>query len=194
MGVKISNVSYIEAFGSGLTVTNSPEKHMMFGNCNYVTIDGINIVSPGDSPNTDGVYTQETQHTSAVQISNVRYNNLHGSATGVMAINLACSLSVGCTGIVMDDINISSGISGKPATSYCLNVHGSIQGSVSPATFANVFISPVGAGVLGLHYTFMRTGGSLTITIVAFLTYHYMMLTYHYSSEKNHGLKRFQLN
>ncbi|KAK1259042.1 putative polygalacturonase [Acorus gramineus] len=233
--------------GGGLTLTNSPGKHMTLGFCNYVTIDGINIVSPGDSPNTDGVYTQETQHvkiqnsfigtgddcvaigqgsvdvnvtnlacgpghgisigslgagkshsiveqvhvsyvnfsnaqngvriktwqggsgyarnvlfeqihfnqvynpiiidqyycngprgqcaneTSAVQISNVRYSNLHGSASGVMAINLACSLSVGCTGIVMDDINISSGISGKPATSYCLNVHGRIQGSISPA-------------------------------------------------------------
>ncbi|KAK1305612.1 putative polygalacturonase [Acorus calamus] len=48
--------------GGGLTLTNSPGKHMTFSNCNYVTIDGINIVSPGDSPNTDGVYTQETQH------------------------------------------------------------------------------------------------------------------------------------
>ncbi|KAK1257216.1 hypothetical protein QJS04_geneDACA022579 [Acorus gramineus] len=48
--------------------------------------------------------------------------------------------------------------------------------SSNPKTFANIFISTVGAGVLGLHYTFMRTGGSLTITIIAFLTYHYMML------------------
>ncbi|KAK1285921.1 hypothetical protein QJS10_CPB20g00473 [Acorus calamus] len=48
--------------------------------------------------------------------------------------------------------------------------------SSNPKTFTIVFISIVGAGFLGRHYTFMRTRGSLTIAIVAFLTYHYMML------------------
>ncbi|XP_059286579.1 amino acid transporter AVT3B-like [Lycium ferocissimum] len=46
-------------------------------------------------------------------------------------------------------------------------------------TFANVFIAIVGAGVLGLPYTFKRTGwvlGSLMLFIVAFLTYYCMML------------------
>lgn len=46
-------------------------------------------------------------------------------------------------------------------------------------TFANVFIAIVGSGVLGLPYTFMKTGwlfGSLMLFSVAFLTYHCMML------------------
>ncbi|XP_055808640.1 amino acid transporter AVT3B-like [Solanum dulcamara] len=46
-------------------------------------------------------------------------------------------------------------------------------------TFANFFIAIVGAGVLGLPYTFMRTGwitGVLTLFVVALLTYHGMML------------------
>ncbi|PHU26824.1 Amino acid transporter ANTL2 [Capsicum chinense] len=46
-------------------------------------------------------------------------------------------------------------------------------------TFANVFIAIVGAGVLGLPYTFKRTGwvmGSVMLFSVAFLTYHCMML------------------
>ncbi|KAK1282966.1 putative polygalacturonase [Acorus calamus] len=189
--------------GGGLTVTNSPGKHITFNMCNYVTIDGINIVSPGDSPNTDGVYMQETQH---VKIQ----NSFIGTGDDCVAIgkgsvdvnvtNLACGpghgVSIGSLGagrfwlreehfvradhfnqvynpIIIDqyycngprgqcanepswlgdwchghqpclqpkhglhgdchdDINISSGISEKPATSYCLNVHGSIQGSVSP--------------------------------------------------------------
>lgn len=49
-------------------------------------------------------------------------------------------------------------------------------------TFANVFIAIVGAGVLGLPYTFKRTGwamGSLMLFSVAFLTYHCMMLLVH---------------
>ncbi|XP_016201362.1 amino acid transporter ANTL2 [Arachis ipaensis] len=46
-------------------------------------------------------------------------------------------------------------------------------------TFANVFIAIVGAGVLGLPYSFKRTGyvtGLLMLLSVAFLTYHCMML------------------
>ncbi|CAN4083598.1 unnamed protein product [Withania somnifera] len=50
----------------------------------------------------------------------------------------------------------------------------------SPAkTFANIFMSLVGAGVLGLPYTFKRTGwvmGTLLIISVATLTYYCMML------------------
>lgn len=46
-------------------------------------------------------------------------------------------------------------------------------------TFANVFIAIVGAGVLGLPYTFKKTGwvfGSLMVFSVAFFTYYCMML------------------
>ncbi|XP_061997726.1 amino acid transporter AVT3B-like [Rosa rugosa] len=46
-------------------------------------------------------------------------------------------------------------------------------------TFANVFIAIVGSGVLGLPYTFKKTGwvfGSVMLFSVAFLTYHCMML------------------
>ncbi|XP_071740070.1 amino acid transporter AVT3C-like [Rutidosis leptorrhynchoides] len=46
-------------------------------------------------------------------------------------------------------------------------------------TFANVFIAIVGAGVLGLPYTFRRTGyatGTLTVFAVAYFTNHCMML------------------
>ncbi|MCD7448695.1 Amino acid transporter avt3c [Datura stramonium] len=46
-------------------------------------------------------------------------------------------------------------------------------------TFANIFMSLVGAGILGLPYTFKRTGwvmGSLLVISVAALTYYCMML------------------
>lgn len=46
-------------------------------------------------------------------------------------------------------------------------------------TFANIFISIVGAGVLGLPYSFKKTGwvmGLLMLFSVAFLTYYCMML------------------
>lgn len=54
--------------------------------------------------------------------------------------------------------------------------------SSQPKTFANIFIAVVGAGVLGLPYTFKRTGwvaGVLTVAAVSALTYHCMMLLVH---------------
>ncbi|GFZ09467.1 transmembrane amino acid transporter family protein [Actinidia rufa] len=54
--------------------------------------------------------------------------------------------------------------------------------SSNSKTFANIFIAVVGAGVLGLPYTFKRTGwamGSLMLFAVAFLTYYCMMLLVH---------------
>jgi len=61
--------------------------------------------------------------------------------------------------------------------------HGSAGGEIGlssqPKTFANVFIAVVGAGVLGLPYTFSHTGwaaGSLLLFAVAALTFYCMML------------------
>lgn len=54
--------------------------------------------------------------------------------------------------------------------------------SCLPKTFGNFFIAIVGAGVLGLPYTFMKTGwitGVLTLFAVVVLTYHGMMLLIH---------------
>ncbi|KAJ4894777.1 Amino acid transporter ANTL3 [Raphanus sativus] len=51
--------------------------------------------------------------------------------------------------------------------------------SSQPKTFANVFIAIVGAGVLGLPYTFKKTGwllGLLTLFFVSSLTFFCMML------------------
>lgn len=54
--------------------------------------------------------------------------------------------------------------------------------SSQPKTFANVFIAIVGAGVLGLPYTFKKTGwllGLLTLFFVSSLTFFCMMLLVH---------------
>lgn len=59
-----------------------------------------------------------------------------------------------------------------------LSIHHHRQSS-DLKTFANVFIAIVGSGVLGLPYTFKRTGwalGSAMILFVAAVTYHCMML------------------
>lgn len=67
--------------------------------------------------------------------------------------------------------------------------------SSRPKTFANVFIAIVGAGVLGLPYTFMKTGwlaGILMLFSVAALTYHCMMLLVYTRRrlEDDHGFSK----
>ncbi|XP_042487530.1 amino acid transporter AVT3C-like [Macadamia integrifolia] len=65
--------------------------------------------------------------------------------------------------------------------------------SSQPKTFANVFIAIVGAGVLGLPYTFKKTGwvfGLLMILAVSILTYHCMMLLV-YTRRKLESLQGF---
>ncbi|KAK1305611.1 hypothetical protein QJS10_CPA10g00351 [Acorus calamus] len=104
-------------------------RNALFEQIHFNQVDNPIII---DQYYCNGARGQCANETSAVQISNVRYNNLHGSASGhghQPCLQPKRGLHRDRHGL----INISSGISGKPATSYCLNVHGSIQGSVSPA-------------------------------------------------------------
>nr|GLL18880.1 amino acid transporter ANTL2-like [Ipomoea trifida] len=65
-------------------------------------------------------------------------------------------------------------------------------------TFANVFIAIVGAGVLGLPYTFRRTGWAMGVLIlfsVAFLTYYCMMLLVNSRRKlESHPKKAFKIS
>ncbi|KAL6652217.1 hypothetical protein ACP70R_011142 [Stipagrostis hirtigluma subsp. patula] len=80
------------------------------------------------------------------------------------------------------DREASSSSSRLDAAAPLLPHHGGGAGahlSSQPKTFANVFIAVVGSGVLGLPYTFSRTGwaaGTLLLLAVAALTFHCMML------------------
>lgn len=40
---------------SSLSITNSPHAHITINGCEGATFSNINIKSPGDSPNTDGI-------------------------------------------------------------------------------------------------------------------------------------------
>lgn len=46
---------------TGITILNSPRTHLKFDNCVSVQVFDINISSPGDSPNTDGIHLQNSE-------------------------------------------------------------------------------------------------------------------------------------
>ncbi|XP_070004078.1 polygalacturonase-like [Nicotiana tabacum] len=64
-----------------------------------------------------------------VQISNVIYQNIFGTSSTDIAINLNCSMSVSCTDITMQLIQLTSATPGtatpgREVTAYCRNAYG----------------------------------------------------------------------
>ncbi|ONK76645.1 uncharacterized protein A4U43_C03F30490 [Asparagus officinalis] len=70
--------------------------------------------------------------TSAVAISDVTYNDLHGTSVDPVAIKIACSESMKCDRVVLNDVSFSFEGSQAPMQSYCLNAYGKMYGKVVP--------------------------------------------------------------
>lgn len=73
--------------------------------------------------------------TSAVQLSDVRYADISGTSATDVAVKLACSAGVPCSGIVLESVDIvldQVGKGNQVITSYCLNAQGSKIGEVKP--------------------------------------------------------------
>nr|POE83677.1 putative polygalacturonase [Quercus suber] len=69
---------------------------------------------------------------SAVEISNMTFRNVYGTSVDEIAIDPVCSDHIGCTNIVLNNIDIKSAIPGKRTISHCNNVHGSTLSLCTP--------------------------------------------------------------
>ncbi|KAL8218917.1 hypothetical protein R6Q57_022290 [Mikania cordata] len=70
--------------------------------------------------------------TSAVEISQIMYLNVSGTSKSVDAMRFACSDTVPCNNIVLNNINLQR-LDGKTAQTYCNSVTGINYGSVEPS-------------------------------------------------------------
>lgn len=59
-----------------------------------------------------------------VQISDVIYRDVAGTSASKIAINLNCSKSVPCYGILMESMQLTSAITGREVTANCSNAYG----------------------------------------------------------------------
>ncbi|KAG6468045.1 hypothetical protein ZIOFF_072611 [Zingiber officinale] len=91
---------------SGLKLINSPMMHIVVGQSANVDIRGITISSPGDSPNTDGIHIQQSQHvmvTDSVIGTGDDCVSMSDGAVDVSVHNVACGpghgISIGSLGI-----------------------------------------------------------------------------------------------
>ncbi|KAJ0034326.1 hypothetical protein Pint_26370 [Pistacia integerrima] len=69
---------------------------------------------------------------SGVKISGVTYKNIKGTSATKVAINFDCSSSNPCTGIELQDINLSYNNSEAAASAYCKHAQGSSSGVEVP--------------------------------------------------------------
>ncbi|KAK8664277.1 hypothetical protein V6N13_084075 [Hibiscus sabdariffa] len=70
--------------------------------------------------------------TSAVEISNVRYEDIKGTSGRRIAVQLSCSESTPCTNILMKDISLRNKDQNDDTSSICFNAHGFTNSRVEP--------------------------------------------------------------
>ncbi|KAI5578109.1 hypothetical protein POPTR_008G010700v4 [Populus trichocarpa] len=69
---------------------------------------------------------------SGVQISDVTYQDIHGSSAKEIAVKFDCSKKYPCTGIKLEDINLT--YQNQPAEASCTNARGAASGLVQPTS------------------------------------------------------------
>nr|POF24622.1 putative polygalacturonase [Quercus suber] len=120
------NVSFVNCGpGHGVSVGSLGK------NGNSVKVENIHVKRVNFKGSTNGARIKTWQST-GVQISEVTYNDIVGTSSTYVAINLNCSKSVACTGITLSSIQIKSDKSGQQVISKCTNAHGTNSGVVQP--------------------------------------------------------------
>ncbi|KAF2613416.1 hypothetical protein F2Q70_00008800 [Brassica cretica] len=71
---------------------------------------------------------------SGVEVSNVRYEDIHGTSSTDVAVKLDCSKEKPCTGIVMDNVNLALQLVNQLAQASCSNANGLANDVVIPFT------------------------------------------------------------
>ncbi|XP_022722229.1 probable polygalacturonase At3g15720 [Durio zibethinus] len=78
--------------------------------------------------------SKEILKAAVIEVSHVTYSDIHGTSASDRAIDLSCDDVVGCSNIVMHNINITSAVPGQNVYGFCNNTRGtatSIQPEVS---------------------------------------------------------------
>ncbi|KAF3558612.1 hypothetical protein F2Q69_00016116 [Brassica cretica] len=140
-GMVISHSSNVHI--SNIVVKDSPNFQMSLEDSKWIFVKQLTITADGDSPNTDGIHIQRCRNvfTDAVEIKNIMYKHIHGTAVKKPFVELLCSKSVPCRDIYMNDIDILDQDEGKGKKYHkrsshppaeCINVRGESNGAIKP--------------------------------------------------------------
>ncbi|RRT45586.1 hypothetical protein B296_00047296 [Ensete ventricosum] len=123
----------------GLTIQFAQQMHFMIYRSDVVRVSGKRILAPKDSPNTDGIHIGLAAkvllfpfsfQTSAVKISQVIFRNINGTSRTPHAMKFACSDTVPCSNIVLNNINLETETG--TAKTFCNCATGFHYGIVQP--------------------------------------------------------------
>ncbi|KAI3842882.1 hypothetical protein MKX03_008672 [Papaver bracteatum] len=123
-----------------IRIINSPLCHLKFDNSSFINVNNVTIISPKNSPNTDGIHLQNSQNVE-IQHSNI------GCGDDCV------SIQTGCSNVHVHHINcgpghgISLGSFGKDKSVACAKDIGGM-GSVKNVTFSNIQVSNVSTPIM----------------------------------------------
>ncbi|KAI4317378.1 hypothetical protein L6164_025250 [Bauhinia variegata] len=95
------------------------------GYARKITFEDIHLITAKNPVIIDQHYNpRNAARNSTVKVSEITYRRVHGTSAVENAIKLDCGNSIGCTNIVLEDINITSSVPGKNTYASCNNAHG----------------------------------------------------------------------
>ncbi|KAF2325599.1 hypothetical protein GH714_030964 [Hevea brasiliensis] len=77
-------------------------------------------------------YESKTQYASSVKISNVKYQNIHGTSATEITVRFDCSEKNACIGIELENVDLT--YNNQPANASCNNADGTSFGSIQIAS------------------------------------------------------------
>ena len=107
---------------TGVTIENSPKEHLAFDATNNVTINGITISAPANSPNTDGIDPSGSNYLIENSAISDGDDDIAIKAGGIAANNIAISnLQIGSGHGLSIGGQTNSGVNGMTVTNVAFN-------------------------------------------------------------------------
>ncbi|XP_057471122.1 polygalacturonase-like [Actinidia eriantha] len=111
--------------------SNAFVRGVLYQNATMVNVKNPIIIDQNYCPDHKNCPNQA----SGVKISDVTYQDIHGSSATELAIKFDCSTKYPCSGLILEDINLTYG--DKAAEASCVNANGSASGLIKPSSCFN---------------------------------------------------------
>ncbi|XP_038712728.1 polygalacturonase-like [Tripterygium wilfordii] len=105
--------------------SNGFARNILFQHCTMTSVQNPIVIDQNYCPDDKGCPGEA----SGVKISDVVYQDIHGSSATEVAVKLDCSNKNPCSGITMEDVKLT--YKNKPAQASCVNAGGTDSGPVA---------------------------------------------------------------
>ncbi|KAJ7558224.1 hypothetical protein O6H91_04G029300 [Diphasiastrum complanatum] len=139
-GGSFSNVSDLVVNGATLNRTTNGVRIKSWqggkGAVSNIRFENVLMIDVANPILIDQYYCDSTtpchNQTSAVEASGIKYENITGTSSTARAVNFACSDTVPCHDLFLENVNLTLYKSDTPASSFCSNAKGRTQGVINP--------------------------------------------------------------